>query len=276
MVQYNRCTFYHVIRDVITICFLYLWSNALLSHTSRIFYKTLYLIHILLCSCYTGVHGSEGSIILDSKLSSEEALELETLCQSIGEDQLQRIHSTDIPFVTEVPQTKFLVIRAPGKNNDTAKSRNITTLNIDFNDLRNKSVNQQYRCDKCGRMFKTQTYFQKHIYLFHICQICGLEFKNNIELNRHKKKHFGVGSDNDLPDDKLFKCDKCNRKFSKESTLKIHYSIHEGDKDLLFKCEVCGVGFDHKGGLTNHKKIHLTSSPLTHGKRKISHLDKYM
>ncbi|KAK7502938.1 hypothetical protein BaRGS_00005887 [Batillaria attramentaria] len=58
---------------------------------------------------------------------------------------------------------------------------------------------------------------------------------------------------------KKYKCDVCDKAFSRSNTLVTHKRIHTGDKP--FKCERCGRAFRQPGNLTRHMLTHTTHKP---------------
>lgn len=55
-------------------------------------------------------------------------------------------------------------------------------------------------------------------------------------------------------------CEVCHRVLSCQSSLKMHYRTHTGERP--FKCKICGRAFSTKGNLKTHYTVHRANTPL--------------
>lgn len=85
---------------------------------------------------------------------------------------------------------------------------------------------QTYKCNLCGKAFKTREGVSKHNKFhtgegLHSCQYCGKKFISIANRDAHHRKHT-----NERP----FKCPICEKTFSWRSSLRNHAAVHWGKK----------------------------------------------
>ena len=77
------------------------------------------------------------------------------------------------------------------------------------------------------------------------CDECDKSFTRNGELTNHKRIH---------TEEKPFKCDECEKSFTRNGDLTIHKRKHAGKRP--FVCDKCRKGFLQHSHLTEHKRVH--------------------
>lgn len=111
-------------------------------------------------------------------------------------------------------------------------------------------LKQSFQCSLCEKSFSKIQILQKHQRLHNRvteqCQECGVKLRNKEALDAHLKRHQNI-----LP----FECDKCDKKFSLQTSLRMHQKVvHIANKK--FKCDVCGKVFNRNSSLKVHSISH--------------------
>lgn len=121
----------------------------------------------------------------------------------------------------------------------------------------NKSTVKNFKCDMCGKEFKSAAHLTRHIRVHSgerpfKCDICEKAFKDSSGLTRHKRIHSS---------EKPFKCYICKKTFIQSKDLKNHQRIHSGERP--YQCETCEKSFSSLSYLTVHLRTHSGERPYS-------------
>ncbi|XP_065561613.1 zinc finger protein 239-like isoform X1 [Artemia franciscana] len=83
------------------------------------------------------------------------------------------------------------------------------------------------------------------------CDMCQKSFAQKNHLTSHLKFHTR---------EKQFQCELCKNYFSRRSNLNVHMRTHTGEKPYV--CEICGKGFTQTYNLTIHMRSHTGEKPF--------------
>ena len=118
----------------------------------------------------------------------------------------------------------------------------------------------KYICDICGHASPSASRLKEHKNHVHdkiydyVCHICAVPKPTKSRLDEHMITVHGQG-------ERKFKCDKCDKCFSRKSILKHHFESHHAKK-TLYQCEQCPKTFWMKSYLATHvKMIHENYRP---------------
>ncbi|XP_069673061.1 zinc finger protein 260-like isoform X14 [Periplaneta americana] len=158
--------------------------------------------------------------------------------------------------------------------NSVMEVTDINNFNFNFSDIRdNKTVKhskkQHLHCRYCGKEFKSNAVYRKHLKIEHNgcldfrCRICQEVFTSKEALQSHKTVHnINVGKN---CEEITHLCHTCGRTFNTLSKLRSHEKrVHQDcpSKQVIDKkqiCEVCGKEFQ----FTKYLKKHM----LKHGEK---------
>ncbi|XP_055522416.1 zinc finger protein 429-like [Wyeomyia smithii] len=87
------------------------------------------------------------------------------------------------------------------------------------------------------------------------CDICGKDYKSTTNLNQHKKYHTSH-------EDELLKCPDCGKGFVYRYALVKHMTTHSNERE--FECDICGKSYKTATNLYDHRKYHISGENKLH------------
>ncbi|XP_055906998.1 zinc finger protein OZF [Eupeodes corollae] len=118
-------------------------------------------------------------------------------------------------------------------------------------------LKQSFQCSVCSKNFPKIQVLRKHEKLHGAvgeqCVECGAKLRNKEALSAHMMRHKNI-----LP----FECDKCDKKFSLRTSLRMHQQIVH-IATTKFKCDICGKVFNRNSSLKTHSLSHSNEREYT-------------
>ncbi|CAG9800613.1 unnamed protein product [Chironomus riparius] len=132
--------------------------------------------------------------------------------------------------------------------------------NLEDHIKRHKRPKQDpFQCPQCNRQCASKQALQEHIQRIHekkplekiyTCLICDENFIRNSDLRRHSFLHY---------QGRVYSCihPGCSEMFKTSYKLQLHQTVHNERNEKSFKCDICDKRYSRQTGLYKHRKIHF-------------------
>ncbi|KAJ2940194.1 hypothetical protein O0L34_g11760 [Tuta absoluta] len=118
----------------------------------------------------------------------------------------------------------------------------------------------RFKCFGCGKLHQSRKarlghegQFCKELENGYKCSLCNRYLPKRGAYEKHMRDH-RLNKVIELPEDSLFKCNKCMEQFTKKADLKVHFESHAPKK--MYVCETCGKVFSRRDYLNKHNVTH--------------------
>ena len=140
------------------------------------------------------------------------------------------------------------------ETNNIIDSNNLITNKVQVGEQNTSGPKSNKR--KVKKSFSKIQILKKHKLIYagkrsYSCQYCTQLFRHRYSLKRHEQMH----------KEKPFECQKCNNRFTNESSLTLHHKFRHTHKP--HSCTICDKRFDQMANLKRHYLVHTGEKPYS-------------
>ena len=148
---------------------------------------------------------------------------------------------------TVIYSDEILIHPKPADNNENIyidpKKRGPFTVKVEAPNCSSSDEEPQAAAMPVGPIKAKKCQHQPTVKGLHVCQVCGQDYTNKLDLANHMGQHVGVE----------YTCEKCEKKFYSHKSFENHTKAHTEGPHV---CSQCQQNFELKSSLLNHLKKH--------------------
>lgn len=153
-------------------------------------------------------------------------------------------NTENVDKIVVITSENSVVRRDFQESNDSNVKTNVKNGVIEHNENAHVTTVNNQRTTKRVRTVRPKKF---------VCINCPESFYSEEKLRKHCKLH---------DSSRAYKCNECNKLFSKKSNLNIHLRSHTKEEDKKHSCKECGQQFTYSYLLKQHSYKHMEQKPF--------------